>query len=467
MRQPNLLFLITDQQSASTVDHGSSCHTPHLDKLAARGVRFQRCYATNPICSPSRASLFTGLLPHSHGMVDVTHAVEPYRAELKAGIPMWPQLLQAAGYRTAYFGKWHVERSNRLDRFGFDIYDVEQYHTLQGLVERRDHMLLRGMVHQPGYKNFLLYGVVDEPAESTPEARLFSDGIAFLQETARQPGQPWALFLSTEAPHDPYVVPAAYLQRYDPAAIPRPASFADTLADRPTIYRRIQAVWEALAWDDYALATACYFGLCSLIDDQVGRILSAIEDMGQDQDTLVVYTSDHGDYMGAHRLLLKGLPAFEEVYRVPLILCGPGMPRGRQVDRVVSLLDLGRTLIQLATGDDFPCQGRSLVPLLQEDVATWQDEAYAEMQGQRFAYQQRVVWRDRWKYIFNTFDEDELYDLAKDPHELHNLAGDPAHAAVLRSMAAAMWQIAHRTGDTNMVQAQYGMFRFAPVGPEV
>lgn len=467
MRQPNLLFLITDQQSASTVDRGSSCRTPHLDDLAARGVRFQRCYATNPICSPSRASLFTGLLPHSHGMVDVAHAVEPYRAELKAGIPMWPQRLQVAGYHTGYFGKWHVERSNRLDRFGFDIYDVEQYQTLLGLVERSDPMLLRRLVRQPGYKDFLLYGVVDEPVEKTPEYRLFSDGIAFLQDAARQPGQPWALFLSTEAPHDPYVVPVAYFRRYDPAAIPRPASFADTLAGRPAIYRRIQAVWDALAWDDYARATACYFGLCSLIDDQVGRILSTLEELGQARDTLVVFTSDHGDYMGAHRLLLKGLPAFEEVYRVPLILSGPGVPPGRRADRVVSLLDLGRTLVQLATGEDFPCQGRSLLPLLQEGPVAWQDEAYAEMQGQRFAYQQRVVWRDHWKYVFNTFDEDELYDLAVDPHELHNLACDPGHAEILREMAAAMWQNARSTGDTNMVQAQYGMFRFAPVGPEV
>jgi choline-sulfatase len=398
---------------------------------------------------------------------DRTHAVEPYRAELHAGISMWPQRLQAAGYRTAYFGKWHVERRHCLERFGFDLYDVEQYHSLQGLVERSDPMLLRGGVRQPGYRDFLLYGVVDAPPEMTPEYRLFSDGIAFLQDAARQPGQPWALFLSTEAPHDPYVVPAAYFHRYDPAAIPRPASFADTLAGRPAIYRRIQAVWETLAWEDYARATACQFRLCPQRDAQVGRILSTHKELGQARDTLVVFTSDHGDYMGAHRLLLKGLPAFEEVYRVPLILSGPGVPPGRRVDRVVSLLDLGRTLVQLTTGDDFPCQGRSLLPLLQEEPVPWQDEAYAEMQGQRFAYQQRVVWRDRWKYVFNTFDDDELYDLAADPHELHNLASDPAHTRVLQETAASMWRTARRTGDANMVQAQYGMFRFAPVGPEV
>ena len=138
MTSPNLLFIITDQQQAATVDPGSPCLTPNLDALAARGTRFTRCYTANPICSPSRASLFTGLLPHSHGMVDVTHAVPAYRAELQAGLAMWPQTLQAAGYHTGYFGKWHVERSNRLESFGFDDYEVEAYHQLQGLVERDD-----------------------------------------------------------------------------------------------------------------------------------------------------------------------------------------------------------------------------------------------------------------------------------------------------------------------------------------
>ena len=128
MTRPNLLFLITDQQQAATIDPSTPCQTPHLDRLAAAGTRFTRCYAPNPICSPSRASLMTGLLPHSHGMVDVTHAVEPYRAELKPGLPFWSRTLQQVGYHTAYLGKWHIERSNRLENFGFETYDVEQYH---------------------------------------------------------------------------------------------------------------------------------------------------------------------------------------------------------------------------------------------------------------------------------------------------------------------------------------------------
>jgi arylsulfatase A-like enzyme len=221
-----------------------------------------------------------------------------------------------------------------------------------------------------------------------------------------------------------------------------------------------------LDWSQFAEATACYYALCSLIDDQIGRILVVLEELGQAENTIIVFLSDHGDYMGAHRLLLKGIPVFEEAYRVPLILNGPGIPAGRQIEQIVSLLDLAPTLVELTTRSKFDCHGRSLVPLLQGDQPDWPGEAFAECHGQRFYYTQRVLWRNNLKYVFNGFDEDELYDLAADPHELRNLASDPAYRAALESLAGRMWAIIRQTGDSNMAQAQYGMFRFAPVGPE-
>ncbi len=466
MDRPNLLFLITDQQQAATIDPATLCQTPHLAQLAAAGTRFSRCYAPNPICSPSRASLMTGLLPHSHGMVDVTHAVEPYRAELKPGLSFWSGTLQAAGYHTAYFGKWHIDRTNRLENFGFETYSVEPYHQLQGLVERGGPMRLRVTVQQKGYKDFLLCGVTDDPAEAVPEYGLYNDGINFLRQAAQIPPRPWALFISSEAPHDPYVVPKTYYERYNPVDIPRPASFDDALADRPTIYRRIQQVWRQLDWPAFAQAIACYYAYCSLMDDQIGRLLAVLEETGQAENTLIVFTSDHGDYVGAHRLFLKGIPAFEEAYRIPLIFKGPGIPAGRVVDQIVSSLDLGPSIVKLTTGDDFSCHGRSLLPLLQAETGPWDSAAFAECHGQRFYYTQRVVWRDNYKYVFNGFDEDELYDLAADPHELRNLARDPAFQPVLEDMAEGMWQIIRQTDDFNMYKAQYGMFRYAPVGPE-
>ena len=175
MRQPNLLFLMSDQQRADTLAPGSPCQTPYLDALAARGTAFNRCYAPNPICSPTRASLMTGLLPHSHGMVDCTHTVEPYRAELKSGLPFWSQALQAGGYHTGYFGKWHIERSNRLENYGFAEYELNHspgyaaHRRALGLDELARHFVSRRAVTQPGYRDFTICGVVDEPVEATAE----------------------------------------------------------------------------------------------------------------------------------------------------------------------------------------------------------------------------------------------------------------------------------------------------------
>src|SRR5690606_27941189 len=167
-RRPNLLFLMTDQQRADTIVQGGPCLTPNLQALARQGADLRRCYAPNPICSPTRASIFTGLLPHAHGMTDVTHAVPPQRADLVPGVPFWTQRLKDAGYHTGYFGKWHVERSDRLEQFGIDEYQVELRQT--GVVSHDGPLEPRITIDQPGYKQFLLAGVSDAPAADTREA---------------------------------------------------------------------------------------------------------------------------------------------------------------------------------------------------------------------------------------------------------------------------------------------------------
>ena len=481
-RRPNLLFLMTDQQRADTIAQGGPCLTPNLQALARSGADLRRCYAPNPICSPTRASLFTGLLPHTHGMTDVTHAVPPQRADLAPNMPFWTRSLKDAGYRTGYFGKWHVERSDRLEEFGIDEYQVDLRQT--GVVSHDGPLEPRIVIDQPGYKQFLLAGVTDASADETREAQLVDLGIDFLERVTQPDADaaPWALFISTEAPHDPYLVPRELYRRYDPDAIDLPASFDDDLADRPHVYSRVQAAWKDLSETEVRQAIACYYAACSGIDDQFGRVLDALERSGQAEDTLVVFTSDHGDYLGAHGLFLKGVAPFEEVYRVPLVLRGPGIEPGTVVDEPVSLVDLGRTLTSLLLGaehgDAFGGHGRDLSGLLRaaprdgtgaHRSGTGDAEsvgAFAEFHGQRLAYTQRIVWRGRYKYVFNGFDRDELYDLETDPHELTNLAALPEHAGLAREMAAAMWREVRRTGDATLGDAQYGMFRFAPVGPE-
>ncbi|HZJ10290.1 MAG TPA: sulfatase-like hydrolase/transferase [Trueperaceae bacterium] len=332
--------------------------------------------------------------------------------------------------------------------------------------------------------------MADTPADATREAQLVDRGIEFLRAAARGDAgraavggadtgradagganggsaDPWALFISTEAPHDPYVVPRELYERYDAAAIKLPASFSDDLSDKPAVYRRIAAAWDDLSEEQVKQAIACYYAACSGIDDQFGRLLAALEETGQAEDTLVVFTSDHGDYLGAHGLFLKGVPAFEEAYRMPLVVRGPGIAPGTVIEEPVSLLDLGRTLVTLLLGEDFGGHGRDLSDRLRGGPPLDEPQAFAEFHGQRLGYTQRIVWRERYKYVFNGFDDDELYDLRDDPHELTNLAKRPQSQDVLREMAAAMWRVVKETGDDTLGKAEYGMFRFAPVGPGV
>ena len=470
-RRPNLLFLMSDQQRADTITQNGPCLTPNLQALARQGADLRRCYAPNPICSPTRASLFTGLLPHAHGMTDVTHAVPPTQADLARDLPFWTRLLQEAGYRTGYFGKWHVERSDELERFGFEEYEVDL--KLTGVTTHDGELEPRIEIEQDGYQTFLLAGVTDAPADSTSEARLVDRALQFLRDASeggREAGaerRPWALFVSTEAPHDPYLVPRELYQRYDPDEIALPASSGDEMLDKPAVYRRIAAAWKQLSEEQLRQATACYYAACSSVDDQFGRLLDALEESGQADETLVVFTSDHGDYLGAHGLFLKGVAAFEEAYRVPLVLKGPGVEPDTVVEQPVSLLDLGRTLVRLLLGEEFGGHGRDLSGLLKggSEPGGSEAEAFAEFHGQRLGYTQRIVWRGRYKYVFNGFDDDELYDLQEDPHELVNLAARPESREVLRELAAAMWRVVKRTGDDTLANAEYGMFRFAPVGP--
>ena len=475
MTRPNILFLMTDQQQAGTVDPGSLCQTPTLDRLSAQGTRFARAHTVNAICSPTRASLLTGVYPSQHGMVDCEHAVPPYRASLKADLETWSQRLAQAGYRCGYFGKWHVERSKRLERFGFQEYDVQEsaasgygaYRRSLGLPEAPTAYLERFVVPRPGYASYPLYGVLDEPPEGTNAYYLYDRGIDFLRRMAAG-NDPWCCFVSTSGPGDPSHVPVDYWRRYDPADIPVPPSFGDDLADRPNVYRRAQGLWKGVAWEDHAKTIACYYARTTLIDQQMGRIIEALEETGQADNTIVVYFNDHGIMMGSHGLHCLGVFPFEEGYRVPLIVRWPGQgQQGAVCDELVNTLDLAPTLLEMAgCGALAQGEGRSLAPLLRgERPGDWPDDSFAEFHGQRFFYTQRIVWTKRHKYIFNGFDFDELYDLEADPFEMRNLAGDPAHAPVVEEMAGRMWAHIRAIGDENMLNARYGSLRFAPIGP--
>ncbi len=468
MSTPNFLFLMADHFTARAANTGA-CHTPNIDKIAERGIRFRRCYTVNAICSPARATLFTGVHVHAHGMYDCTHTVDDARARFRTELPTWSQALAEAGYHCAYFGKWHVERSNELSRFGWRYQFDEPYgkwRKAMGLSGAQQLVSARRLGGR-GYAERVLYGVTAEPAQASRTAHIFRRGAEYLErELANR--EPWCLFLSTPEPHDPYIAPQEYFDMYDSAKIELPASFNDDLAGKPNVLKRMQRVFAELTADEFREAIACFYAVCSMIDAEIGYVLDALDRIGQAERTVIIFLVDHGDLMGAHRMFTKGVTPYEEVYNVPLVISSPGFAQGQECEHVVSLGDVCPTVLELAQLRPFDvCHFRSLAPLLREpQTPDWVDEAYAEFHGQRYFFTQRILWRGNLKYVMNAFDYDEMYDLGKDPWELENVAENPEYADAREEMLRGIWRKIHETGDETLANAHYWSLRFFDLGPD-
>lgn len=473
--QPNILFLMVDQFQAAVLRPNHPCQTPHLKRLAEGGVRFDNAYTPNAICSPARASLMTGLLPHSHGVLTVTHCVDDDQSVLRDR-PHWAQRLSAAGYRTGYFGKWHVERSEQLDRFGWQ-------HTLRSKVKACDEPSrqkesqpvlprfshVKNIQFPPGHKEYMLYGVTNQLPEQRKMGTSTSAALEYL-ETVLLQDAPWCCFVSLLEPHDPFVAGEKAFSLYDVDRLPLASNASDTLAGRPGLYRKAAQIFADMSDHQKREAAACYYASITEIDAQYGRLITKLEKTGELENTIVVFTSDHGELLGAHGLYCKNVGAFEEVYNIPLILAGPGLARGQVSKARVGLHDLCPTLLELA----------GLPPIGQPDsrsfAAAAKDPAnnsknfttgYAEYSGTRYSYTQRIAWDGPWKFVLNGFDFDELYNLEEDPHELQNLAGVKENQEHVKHMMKLIWRRIRETGDHTLLNTDYPAVRLAPYGPGI
>ncbi|MCK6472126.1 MAG: sulfatase-like hydrolase/transferase [Planctomycetes bacterium] len=473
-QRPNILFLMVDQMQGQVLDPSHPCRTPNFDRLAQRGVRITRAYTPNAVCSPARASLMTGLLPHNHGVLEVIHCVDDDQCNLRTEHPHWAQRLSDAGYRTGYFGKWHVERSERLDRFGWQAFGAQEPYASVAQKLKADAPAKRKvdpavyLDHPPSYPRGLLCGVTDAPPELRGMGIHTSQALAFLEQ-ALEASAPWCCVASVTEPHDPFVCGRAAYETYDPEALPLPGNCADRGAPgaKPGLYRKCASVWDGVPEQQHRMARACYYASITEIDAQFGRLIDRLEQAGQLENTIVVLTSDHGELLGAHGLYCKNISAYEEVYRIPMLACGPGIAAGGTSAARVGLHELGPTLLELAGAEPLgAADGRSFAEVLKDPArgAEW-STGFAAYYGSRYRLTQNVYWDGDWKYVHNGFDIDELYDLAADPGELHNLAGEPAQAGRLAELAGKMWDRLRRTGERNLTHANYPPLRLAPRGP--
>ena len=475
MTQPNLLIILADGMQADAVEPHHACLTPSLEALAARGVSFSCAHTTCPTCSPARASLMTGLLPHNHGVLEVEHGRDADQCVLRTEFPHFAQRLSQAGYRTSYFGKWHVERTQQLGPFGWQESAVKGAEHVQGIgrgdAGPRTFELdesLRGYVEGPrGYKKILHWGVTDTPLDQRYPGLTVLDAERFLESTNSD--EPWCCCVSFSEPNEALVVGRPTWDRYDPSEIPLPGNFFDDLSDRPNIYQREQAIGRNISEEHWRAARACYFGRITEVDALVQRLISVVDDAGQLENTVIVFLADHGRYVGAHGFDAHNFGPFEEIYRIPLIIAGPGIARRTTCTAQVTIADLGVTLCELGSAEpiDVP-DSCSFARLLTapHDAESQFDTGYAEYHGTRFPLMQRILWRGDWKFVFNGFDFDELYNLREDPFETTNRVGESAQRERVESMMSEIWRRVRDTGDRAIHESHYFSMRLACIGPE-
>lgn len=428
MPRTNILLLHSDQHRFDCV--GANGHpflrTPNMDRIAAEGMNFAHAYCPIPLCVPERNSLLHGQWPTEHLCV-ANYDTEAPRPP-NDGLPTFSQRLCEGGYFLGYVGKWHVHKDKGALEYGFHEYVPEwHYGTWRAG---------KGLPPRPAKNTW--FGELD-PCIRPEDTRLAWGAdrtIAMLEACARQ-DPPFFIRWDPSEPHLPNVVPQPYFSMYPPETIPPWPSFPDPLTGKPYIQAQQRRTWglDGWTWEQWAPIVSRYLGEVSLMDAQIGRILDALDRLGLAQNTLVIYTTDHGDMCGGHGMIDKHFIMYDDVVRVPMMVRWPGRIRpGSACDAfVVHALDLATTFCEVggvAVPETF--RGRSLLPLFEGARDNGRQDVFSMYHGNQFGlFSQRMVRDRRWKYVWNATAEDELYDLASDPGEIRNLAADPAHGEEL------------------------------------
>ncbi len=451
-RPPNFVVFMTDdqRQDAMSVAGNRILRTPNMDRIALEGVRFGESFVTNALCGPSRASFLTGLYSHAHGYIS---NADPPAFEHQKGIKhrtTYVDRLQEAGYRTAIVGKWHLRGSP--SESGFDRWVVFPW---QGEYFDPDMIANGAAVKMRGHS----CDVVGDQA------------LAQLRDAA--PDKPFCLLVHFKAPHRSWEPPARFERTFADVEIPVPRTFEDRLEGRPEAVRR--ATMAIADMGDFAKRGVSpdlpreerkrrnlqelvrnYYRVLLAVDENVGRVLKYLDEKRLADDTVVVYTSDNGFFLGEHGLFDKRL-MYEPSIRVPMLVRFPSRfrPGGVDSEHMVLNVDLAPTLLDLAgVAPPAGLHGRSFLPLLDRRRVPWRDAflyEYYEYPAAHCVRKNRGVRTDRWKLIhfFEQPEEWELYDLKTDPDETNNLADRRDQRERVRRLRERMEALRRELGDAD------------------
>lgn len=428
MNPQNLLIIMVDEMAAQVVGcYGHHlARTPNIDRLASRGVRFTNAYASSPICVPARAAFATGRYPHQTGYWDNVFAYD-------GRVPGWGHRLQAAGNRFTTIGKLHYQ--DDVSDTGIDE-QILPMHLYGG----GD---IFGLERETPPRRPQSASVAAEVAVGDSQYTRYDRKISALTEDwfrtrmADQGEKPWVCFASFIAPHFPFTVPQKYIDLYNASEV--------KLSRKPLNTKPSTAPWwklltfgynfdEHFENDDHRRqALLHYYALCSFADENVGRVLAALDASGQAENTVVMFLSDHGDNMGARGLWGKST-MYEESARIPLILAGAGIASGKECKTPVGLVDAYQTVLDVVgielTAEDRALPGRSLVEIAGAPYDETR-QVFAEYHASCAPTGLMMLRQGKFKYIHYTGYGSELFDLEADPDETRDLADDPACSDVL------------------------------------
>jgi choline-sulfatase len=439
-KRPNLLFLFSDQHAQRVAGcYGDATGaTPNLDRLAGDGIVFDNVYCPSPLCVPSRMAMLTARWPHEQEC----WTNDDY---LRSDAATWLHSLGAVGYRPVLAGRLHAMGPDQLH--GYAERRVGDHSPNWGGVPRHDLGVL-DKANDPWPESLERSGI-GQSAYQVKDAETAEAACAYLREFAKSrsgDGDPFCLTVGFLLPHPPYVAWREDFERFA-GRVPPPAC-----AEPPAFAHPWEAWWRSdrgiadVTHDVAMRARTAYYALTYRLDALIGSVLACLAECGLADDTLVVYTTDHGDQLGERGLWWKHT-LFEDSVRVPLVLRWPGrLPAGGRRAQVANLVDVAATMIDALGGTPLPHgRGRSLLPVARDPRATWDDETFVEhctdvvpaWTGGR-ATQQRMIRSGRFKLIHYHGYAPQLFDLAEDPHERRDLAGDPRHAATRDRLLACV-----------------------------
>ena len=463
IKRPNVLFILSDQHSPHVIGCGGNViiNTPNLDRLASEGMRFDNMYCQNPLCVPSRSSLMTGQYSKTTGIYDNMHIMQ-------ANITTLPRTLSENGYKTCLIGKAH--------------FNGEQYHGYQ----QRPYGDIYGQAHQPDPGRLPEFGInglgdvlghsgpSEMPIELTQTEICVSEACKWLQlHKSGGSEQPFMLSVHFDKPHFPIKPPQKYNKKYK-GRLSLPEEGEDLSKSSIPFIREGIAHNETghhygKDYDIQLRALEAYYGCVEWIDDAAGRIIEVLDYLGYKDDTLVIYSSDHGEMGGEHGTWQKTL-FFEASSRVPMIIRWPGIINpGTETDEILGLIDLFPTICESA-GIEIPdsCEGLSLIPLLAEGRSIEREGIFCESAVLRATEIAGCMYRNGdWKYCYYIDGSEELYNLTEDPGELKNLAKNDSFIAEVikfRKIVKDFWKpeyYAERLARTPIMSKEKHFYEFS------